>query len=838
MCRIRFLGLVLVAGVQVFGAQLAPFVIPLEMNPQSPLLFSSSSLKESDRLFAREHFVTADGRRIRLWGVNLSFAACLPSHQDAQKVARRMAEFGVNVVRLHHLDTSTWPSGIWNENGKGLHPEALDRLDYFIDQLAQRGIYTNLNLHVGREHSRFLGLPQADESYDKMVSIFMPQLIEAQKEYARALLTRKNAYRQMTYAQDYAVAITEITNENSLFMWSADRVLPTLPEVYAEQLRRLFNTWLKDRYGTTEQLAKAWTKESEPLGRPMLRNADFSEFDPQQAAPAEWVLEQHSGCQAELQTAVFNGRRALVIQPKRISGTDWHLQFNQRSLAVRAGQSYTLQLAAAAQQPCRVTLSVGMAHEPWANLGLWKHIELKPEWQNLTLTFTAPQSDTNARVSISFGNCQTPFALWRISLRPGVQYELEPGESLEEATVGVFANIESQRRRLDRMMFLAETEKAYFDQMYRFIKEDLNFRGMVTGTIVFGPLGLYAQSDMDFIDSHAYWQHPRFPRRPWDPGDWLIDQKAMSDYPDEATLLRLAAERMAGKPFTVSEYNHPAPLDSQAECVPMIASFAAAQDWDGVWLYTYSHSNNAWNREHLNSFFDIDTNPSKWGFMPAGAKLFREALLGPLMPWQTDISTMSVETLAKLHMKAGSNMPAALGPDVKEHVMGVAKPLGPKIMMRWDVVNGKGLYAIGNDRCRVLTGKTERFGSITEDFTVHLEQPEFAAVVVTSWDGKPLTTSCRKLLVTACGRCENTGMQFSEDRRTVGRQWGTAPVRIEPVVGSLQFAPDSPFYDAEVVCHLLNADGSIRSTVPVVDGRVRLDATHGTMWYLIERKTP
>ena len=53
-----------------------------------------------------------------------------------------------------------------------------------------------------------------------MVSIFMPQLIEAQKEYA-AVLTRKNAYRQMTYSRlrrgNYG-----ITNENSLFMWSAD----------------------------------------------------------------------------------------------------------------------------------------------------------------------------------------------------------------------------------------------------------------------------------------------------------------------------------------------------------------------------------------------------------------------------------------------------------------------------------------------------------------------------------------------------------------------------------------------------------------------------------------
>jgi hypothetical protein len=48
---------------------------------------------------------------------------------------------------------------------------------------------------------------------------------------------------------------------------------------------------------------------------------------------------------------------------------------------------------------------------------------------------------------------------------------------------------------------------------------------MVTGTIVFGPLGLYAQSDMDFIDSHAYWQHPQFPNRPWDSGDWLMNRR-------------------------------------------------------------------------------------------------------------------------------------------------------------------------------------------------------------------------------------------------------------------------------------------------------------------------
>ena len=180
------------------------------------------------------------------------------------------------------------------------------------------------------------------------------------------------------------------------------------------------------------------------------------------------------------------------------------------------------------------------------------------------------------------------------------------------------------------MMFLADTEKIYFDDMRAFIKSDLKCDALVTGTIVFGPLGLYAQSDMDFIDAHAYWQHPRFPGRPWDQGNWIVAQKPMTDFVNEATLFRLAAERLAGKPFTVSEYNHPAPLDSQAECVPMLASFAAAQGWNGLWFYTYSHDGDNWGRESLNSFFDIDTNPAKWGFMRAGAAIFRDGWIRPL----------------------------------------------------------------------------------------------------------------------------------------------------------------------------------------------------------------
>ena len=55
----------------------------------------------------------------------------------------------------------------------------------------------------------------------------------------------------------------------------------------------------------------------------------------------------------------------------------------------------------------------------------------------------------------------------------------------------------------------------------------------------------------------------------------------------------------------------------------MIASFAAAQDWDGVWLYTYSHGTDDWDRSEMKGFFDVDSNPAKWDSWPLAAAMFR-----------------------------------------------------------------------------------------------------------------------------------------------------------------------------------------------------------------------
>src|SRR5450830_1668734 len=98
---------------------------------------------------------TADDTRVRLYGINLSFATNFPSDADALRLAQRLRKLGINAVRLHHMDSS--PGTQDNPPRSLLTPApypsfnqvAVSRLRNFINALKQQGIYVDLNLHVG-----------------------------------------------------------------------------------------------------------------------------------------------------------------------------------------------------------------------------------------------------------------------------------------------------------------------------------------------------------------------------------------------------------------------------------------------------------------------------------------------------------------------------------------------------------------------------------------------------------------------------------------------------------------------------------------------------------------
>ncbi len=245
--------------------EMRPFV--MDWRDNAGALVDLSSLldapagKEGHIRIADGHLATPDGRRFRIWGVNVTGSACFPSKENAPTVADHLARFGINCVRFHFLD-SNWSGSLFikgSDSTRALDPQMLDRLDFFIATLKQRGIYTNLNLNVGRNYRKGDGV--RDYEYlglAKVINYFDDRVQMLHREYAHQLLTHRNPYTQSEYRHEPAVAIVELVNENSIVeAWFSDRLLgqntqkrpgtwADITAWYANQLTNKYNQWLAE----------------------------------------------------------------------------------------------------------------------------------------------------------------------------------------------------------------------------------------------------------------------------------------------------------------------------------------------------------------------------------------------------------------------------------------------------------------------------------------------------------------------------------------------------------------------------------------------------------------
>ncbi len=235
------------------------------------------------------HLATGNGRRWRIWGQNMTFGAALVPMNIAAIVARRLAKYGINCIRLHQMD-HRYPQGLLlrekgrlplsepssgqvrqqSQSTRALDPEAMARLDYFIACCKDNGIYIDLNLNVSRQFTSADGVIQADWiGYAKALTYFDPRLIFLQKEYAHQLLDHVNPFTGNRYADEPVIALVELVNENSLLeSWVTGRLRGEqresgetwcdIPPAYAEDLTVMWNIWLTRKYRNRKVLALAW----------------------------------------------------------------------------------------------------------------------------------------------------------------------------------------------------------------------------------------------------------------------------------------------------------------------------------------------------------------------------------------------------------------------------------------------------------------------------------------------------------------------------------------------------------------------------------------------------
>lgn len=325
----------------------------------------------------------------------------------------------------------------------------------------------------------------------------------------------------------------------------------------------------------------------------------------------------------------------------------------------------------------------------------------------------------------------------------------------------------------------------------------------------------------------------------------------MAGRPDGGTLPGLAHSRVVGKPFTCTEYNHPAPNTYSSEAFLLRAAFAARQDWDGIFAFAYSHRGDQWDTGSFGSFFDIDQHPTKMVALPAAAAMF---LRGDVPPaGETAYARPTAEEYAEAMRRAGpfvDGMAFGVAREAAFHrrdgqvLPGTkptepARPKGGSFALRWLDPALHGEVRVDSPRSRAVIGPTAAGSFDLGTVTVEIgpNRQGWAAITLTAIDG-PNFASPGRLLITATGYAENTGMTWKdESRSSVERNWGSRPSLVEGIPAE---AVLRAVEGGVVRAWALDERGQRLKELPVLlhgnqeSARIRLDPDARTPWYEAE----
>jgi hypothetical protein len=376
------------------------------------------------------------------------------------------------------------------------------------------------------------------------------------------------------------------------------------------------------------------------------------------------------------------------------------------------------------------------------------------------------------------------------------------------------------RLRLDaELAFLTSVEVGFHEDFKRFLRSEVGVKVPIiplndhTYFIANQPL-LRTALTGDIVDAHVYWQHPAI---------YAKRNEPMVNSPELSIIQKLARSATVGKPFTVSEVNHPFPSEYGAEMIPILASYGALQDWDGIFFYTFETKVKGEWKPMIGDHFDMTLDPVKMAQMPVGAMIFlrgdvsaaKQTLTRSYSTDQVNESARAPRAQMPYHTPGfdiiiplvhGSRISCI---DCKPSLPAPLPAANPIVSdtgeLAWRTAGGKdGLVTVDTPRSQALVGFIPANARVSTRHLAAELRNGFAAITLSSLDRKPIVSADR-LLLTTTARTQNTGAKWNE-RRTMMVDWGTAPTLIEPVTGYVQ---------------LRDLDGALAVTAQPLDGTGR-----------------
>lgn len=245
--------------------------------------FSAGRIADAQRVVARgAHFFTPgpdqvmgtpDDVRMRWYGINLAGVAAFPPPERAADLARTLASWGFNAVRIHYIDAPPHPdpsvvnSVLSDGPYPSFNPVAISRLRRLLAELRERGLYVQLNpiaaytLRPQQDGVPPLGAPRTDAAQTRLpannpLAAIHPALLQRQQTYLKQLA------QQLDLAAQPALAQIDAVNESSLMaawtQWDANQWQHTVSGEYAQLLAKSWSEWVDARYGGLPEALKAW----------------------------------------------------------------------------------------------------------------------------------------------------------------------------------------------------------------------------------------------------------------------------------------------------------------------------------------------------------------------------------------------------------------------------------------------------------------------------------------------------------------------------------------------------------------------------------------------------
>jgi hypothetical protein len=355
-----------------------------------------------------------------------------------------------------------------------------------------------------------------------------------------------------------------------------------------------------------------------------------------------------------------------------------------------------------------------------------------------------------------------------------------------------------KERYATELAFYTDAESKFYRDMSGYLKKDLGVKAPITGTAdhshTSSPYSMLASlSQLDIMDGHVYWQHPGSPPP--------VNTPMVND-PFHSTVVQLSRTAVAGKPYTVSETNHPFPNDWAAEGIPILAAYGSLQDWDAIILYTFEPKRDPNWKSYVGDPFDISLDPVRMTEMATGALTFlrgdvhaaretvartysKEQVLDSRKLPRTEQPYFTPGFPLALPLEHAVRIQSLDGAPTASFAATEANPIVSDTKeLAWyqstQAPQKTGLVTVETDRTQALIGFIPANAKSLKNLSADIKN-NFAAIVLSSMDAKPLSQSA-KMLLTAGSRVSNTGLKWN-DARTRATNQGEAPSLIEPVTG-------------------------------------------------------